>query len=460
MDTQTSDINGVIRGIKGQIAQIEITSSSYPNLLEILTSPEDPTVKLEVLNQVNDILSCLILSNPVKLYRNMPIVSTGSELRIPVGQEVLGRVINLFGEPHDDKGDINTTDKRSIYSKAPSLSVIKSNYQILETGIKAIDFVTPFLKGGKIGFVGGAGVGKTILMTELIHNVTQSQSGISVFAGVGERIREGQELYQRLVESDVMKRTVMVIGQMNETAAIRFRVALAAASVAEYFRDQQQKDVLFFVDNMFRFVQAGNEVSTLLGITPSEQAYQATMQTEVSNLEDRLVPTEHGSITSIQAIYMPADEMTDAAVNTIMSFLNSVIVLSRSITQLGIYPPVDLQLSSASVSRNAVGPEHFEVLTAFRQMLDRYNQLSHIVAIMGESELSTADQTLFSRVKKVVNYLSQPFFVTEDQTGRKGVYVKREDTVADIKAILSGRFDEIPAEKFMYIGTIKEAKLT
>lgn len=460
MDTQTSDINGIVRGIKGQIAQIEITSSSYPNLLEILTSPEDPTVRLEVLNQVNDILSCLILSNPVKLYRNMPIVSTGSELRIPVGQEVLGRVINLFGEPHDDKGDINTTDKRSIYSKAPSLSVIKSNYQILETGIKAIDFVTPFLKGGKIGFVGGAGVGKTILMTELIHNVTQSQSGISVFAGVGERIREGQELYQRLVESDVMKRTVMVIGQMNETAAIRFRVALAAASVAEYFRDQQQKDVLFFVDNMFRFVQAGNEVSTLLGITPSEQAYQATMQTEVSNLEDRLVPTEHGSITSIQAIYMPADEMTDAAVNTIMSFLNSVIVLSRSITQLGIYPPVDLQLSSASVSRNTVGPEHFEVLTAFRQMLDRYNQLSHIVAIMGESELSTADQTLFSRVKKVVNYLSQPFFVTEDQTGRKGVYVKREDTVADIKAILSGRFDEIPAEKFMYIGTIKEAKLT
>lgn len=457
--TPSTGVTGIVRSVKGQIAQVQITSEIYPTLNEILTSPKDPRIRLEVLNQNEDMVACLALSNHAALYRSMPVVSTGTTLRIPIGEAVLGRVLNLFGEPQDGKGPLAPAARTPIYAKTPSLNVIRGTFQLLETGIKAIDFPTPFMKGGKIGFIGGAGVGKTILMTELIHNITQSHSGVSVFAGVGERIREGQELYQRLIESKVMDKTVMVLGQMNESAAVRFRVALAATSIAEYFRDQQQKDILFFVDNMFRFVQAGNELSTLLGVTPSEQAYQATMQTEVSSLEDRLVPTERGSITSIQAVYVPADEITDAAVNTIMSFLNSVIVLSRSITQMGLYPPVDLQLSSSSVNKNIIGQEHFTVLTAFRQMLDRYNQLSHIVAIMGESELSTADQLLYNRVKKVVHYLTQPFFVTEEQTGRKGVYVPRQTAVSDIGLILSGKLDEIPNEKFLYIGSLKDAKL-
>ena len=347
----------------------------------------------------------------------------------------------------------------SLYSKTPPLNTVKSDLKLLETGIKAIDFLTPFLSGGKIGFIGGAGVGKTILMTELIHNITARNSGISIFAGVGERIREGQELYQRLVESKVMPQTLMIIGQMNENAAIRSRVALAAVAIAEYFRDQEKKDVLFFIDNMFRFVQAGNEVATLFGNTPSEQAYQATMQTEVSNVEDRLVSTENGSITSVQTIYMPSDEITDAAVNTIMAFLDTAIVLSRSVAQLGIYPPIDISLSSTSTfSKPMLGEEHFTVLSDFQQNLEQYNKLSHIVAIVGETELSPSDQLLYNRVKKVMNYLTQPFFSTEVSTGRKGVYVPKKNTISDIKAILSGKLDNVPNEKLKYLGSLSDLK--
>lgn len=454
-----SQVTGKIISIKGQIAQVQVMTEKYPALHEILTSPTTPGIYLEALYQTGDTTSCLILSRSVELHRGMTVVGTDSPLKVPVGGAVLGRVLNLFGVPQDQKGTLNPTVTSSIYGRTPALSTIRGEMQILETGIKAIDFVTPFLKGGKTGFVGGAGVGKTILMTELIHNITSGHKGVSVFAGVGERIREGQELLQRLVESKVMDQTVMVVGQMNESAAIRYRVALGAAAIAEHFRDIEKKDVLFFVDNMFRFVQAGNELSTLFGITPSEQAYQATMQTEVSNLEDRLVSTEGGTITSIQTIYVPADELTDAAVNTIMSFLTSVIVLSRSAAQIGLYPPLDLQLSSSAISKNTVGEEHFEVMTAFRQLLERYNQLSHIVAIVGESELSNADQLLFGRMKKAINYLTQPFFVTEAQTDRKGVYVPRTAAISDIKLILSGKLDEVPAEKFLYIGTLKEAGL-
>lgn len=454
-----NEVTGKVVSIKGQVAQVQILSGHYPAPSEILIAPQHPDIYLEASYQTGDITFCLILSHSGDLHRGIEVVGSGSSLKVPVGPGVLGRLINLFGIPRDSKGPLAPTITSSIYHRPPPLSTVKNTMKILETGIKAIDFLTPFMEGGKIGFVGGAGVGKTILMTELIYNITRGHKGCSVFAGVGERIREGQELFQRLVELKVMEQTVMIVGQMNENAAIRYRVALAAAAIAEHFRDREKKDVLFFIDNMFRFVQSGNELSTLFGTTPSEQAYQATMQTEVSDLEDRLVSTDTGSITSVQAIYVPADELTDAAVNTIMSFLNSVIVLSRTAAQIGLYPPVDLELSSSTISKNIVGEEHFNVITAFRQLLDRYNQLAHIVAIVGQSELSNADQTLFERVKKVINYLTQPFFVTEKQTGRQGVYVPRSATVTDIKSILSGKLDEVPAEKLLYIGTLQEAGL-
>lgn len=450
---------GKIRSVSGQIAQIQIDSEKLPALFEILTCPENPEVKLEVFFQSEDISSCLILSSPNKLYRGMLVIGTQTGLKIPTDPKILGRVINLFGEPQDNQEPTLSLTSSTIYSKTPPLSTIRSGQEILETNIKALDFLTPFMKGGRIGFIGGAGVGKTILMTELIHNITGSHKGISVFAGVGERIREGQELYQRMVQTGVMSKIVMVLGQMNENAAIRFRVALAAVAVAEYFRDQQKQDVLFFMDNMFRFVQAGNEVATLLSTIPSEQAYQATMQTEVGSLEDRLVSTQNGSITSIQAVYVPSDETTDAGVNTIMSFLDGAVVLSRSIAQLGLYPPIDVaQSSSSTLSKKLIGEEHFIVLTRFQALLERYNQLSHIVAIVGEAELSAEDRILFNRVKRVTNYLTQPFFVTEIQTGRKGVLVPRKTTVADIKLILSGTMDEVPPEKFLYIGSLKDIK--
>lgn len=452
-------VRGVITSIMGQVAEIEIETETLPTLFEILTADEDPTVKLEVYYQTNKKVSCLILTNPTKIYRNMPIYGTGSDLKVPVGENLLGRVINLFGDAQDNKQPIDAATFQSIYSKTPSLNTLKSSFEVLETGIKVIDFLAPFLKGGKIGFIGGAGVGKTILITELLHNITLQHQGVSVFAGVGERIREGQELFQRLEESKVLPRTTIILGQMNENAAVRFRVALAAITVAEYYRDVLKKDVLFFIDNMYRFVQAGSEVATILGTIPSEQAYQASLQTEISSIEDRLISTQTSSITSVQTVYVPSDELTDPGVSAIMSFLDTAVVLSRSIAQLGIYPPVDLfQSASSTLSPNIIGKEHFEVLTQFQKDLDRYNKLSHIVAIVGESELSSEDQVLYNRIKKVINYLTQPFFVTELQTGRKGTYVPRLTTVQDIKLILSGHLDNINADRLMYIGSLADLK--
>ena len=453
--------SGRIQSVNDQIATVLITSRDRPKLLEILTSPEDTSIKLEVYYQSDDIVMCLILSKMSLIYRGMEIVGTGVGLTVPSAELLLGRVINLFGEPQDNKPPITDDRHIPIYSQTPPLNTIKSGYGLLETGIKTIDFLTPFLKGGKIGFIGGAGVGKTVLMSELLHNITLKQANtVSVFAGVGERIREGQELYQRLKSSGVIEKTVLVLGQMNENAAVRFRVGLAATAIAESFRDYHKKDVLFFIDNMFRFVQAGNEVATILGTIPSEQGYQATLQSEISSIEDRLVSTENGSITSIQTVYVPSDEITDAGVNTIMPFFDTAVVLSRSVAQIGLYPPVDInQSSSSTLSRTIVGNDHFEIFTGFAELYDQYNKLSHIVTIVGESELSTTDQLIYHRVKKVINYLTQPFFVTEIQTSRKGVYVPKQNTINDIKLILSGKLDTIPEEKLLYIGSLKDAKI-
>lgn len=458
----TDPPKGYIKAVHGQIAEVEVVSSNYPSLYEILISRQDPNVLLEVFSQNRNMVSCLILSRSDKLYRGMEVTGTGSDLKVPVGKSILGRAINLFGQPQDTFPPLVAEKYVSIYSHAPSLNIIKRDYQILETGIKAFNFLTPLLRGGKIGFIGGAGVGKTILLTELLHNITQEYRGVlSVFAGVGERIREGQELYQRLEESKTLPRTSIILGQMNENAAIRFKVALAAVTQAEYFRDNAKKDVLFFIDNMFRFVQAGNEVATLLGTIPSEQAYQATLQTEISTLQDRLISTDNGSITSIQNVYVPADEISDAGVTAVMSFLDTAVVLSRSVAQKGIYPPIDLnQSTSSALSKPILGEKHFKALTQFQLLLDNYNRLSHIVAIVGESELSPENQLLFERTKKIINYLTQPFFMTEEQTGRKGVFVNSETTINDIEVILSGKLDNIPAEKFLYIGSLKDAKIT
>lgn len=452
---------GIIQSVNGQVAFVQIDSEVYPSLFEILTCPNDPTVVLEVYSESSGLISCQILSNPQNLSRGMVVIGTGSDLKVPVGRAVLGRVIDLFGNPQDSSRKITADQKLSIYSKAAPLTTVKRASTILETGIKAIDFLTPIFKGGKIGFVGGAGVGKTIILTEVLHNITMRYGDIlSVFAGVGERIREGQELYQRLSESKVLPNLVVVLGQMNENAAIRSRVALAAATQAEYLRDHEKKDVLFFLDNMFRFVQAGNEVSVLLGILPSEQAYQATLQTEISTLEDRLITTENGSITSFQNVYVPADDLTDAGVNAVLSFLDTAVVLSRSVAQRGLYPPIDLlQSSSFAISPAFLGEEHFKVLTEFQQLLDNYNRLSHIVAIVGEAELSPENQILFKRTKKIINYLTQPFFMTESQTGRKGVFVLKENTVKDITLILSGSLDDVDTDKFLFIGSLKDARI-
>lgn len=450
---------GIITSINGQIATVEIEGDKFPELFEILVCPRDPAVILEVFAQSQTTISTQILTNPDRLFRGMKVSATGSDLKVPVGPKVLGRVIDLFGNPKDNGPAIPRKEQASIYSKAPSLNIVKANYQILETGIKAIDFLTPIQKGGKIGFIGGAGVGKTILLTELLHNITGKTSNVySVFAGVGERIREGQELYQRLKQTEVLPKTVIVLGQMNENAAVRFRVALAAVAQAEYLRDVMRSDVLFFIDNMFRFVQAGAEVATLLGTIPSEQAYQATLQTEISTLEDRLMSVDKGSITSFQNVYVPADEITDAGVTAVMSFLDTAIVLSRSVAQKGNYPPIDLlQSTSATLTKAFLGELHFKVLTRFQQLLSNYDKLSHIVAIVGVDELSPENRILYTRTKKIVNYLTQPFFMVEAQTGKKGVYISRETTIKDIEMLLSGSLDNIPDDKFMFIGSLKEA---
>ncbi len=453
---------GIITSVNGQIAEVTIEGDVYPELFEILTSPADPQVILEVFSEAQKSISVLILSSPDKLFRGMEVIGTGSDLKVPIGSSVLGRAIDLFGNPKDNAGIISADKKTSIYSKTPSLNLVQSRYQILETGIKAIDFLIPIQKGGKVGFIGGAGVGKTILLTELLHNITlkhtETKPVYSVFAGVGERIREGQELYQRLKESGVLSKTVIVLGQMNENAAIRFRVALAAVAQAEYFRDELKADVLFFIDNMFRYVQAGAEVATLLGTTPSEQAYQATLQTEVSTLEDRLIPTINGSITSFQNVYVPADEITDAGVTAVMSHLDNSIVLSRTVAQKGIYPPIDLfQSSSSALTKAFLGEVHFKAITEFQKLLENYNKISHIVAIVGEEELSPVNRILYNRTKRIINYLTQSFFMTEKQSGKKGVYVPKDTTIKDITIILSGALDNIPPDKFMYIGSLQDA---
>lgn len=453
---------GRVRSVRGQIVEVAYDETEgLPKFYDILTSPENTKLRLEVYAYSDDdSLFCLSLTKRSELYRNMPIISTGAPLQVIAGKSVMGRVFNLFGEPVDNKGPIKDPVYKSIYhDKSIPIEVITSQ-EILESGIKQIDFLTPFVKGGRIGFVGGAGVGKTVLMTELLHNITYKHEGMSIFAGIGERIREGHELMKELEASKVIDRVALIFGQMNENAIIRFRIAWAASSLAEYFRDVEKKDVLFFADNVYRFIQAGAEVSAVLGSIPSELGYQATLETEISNFENRLVSTTSAGITSVQTVYVPADELSDVGVSAILSHLDAQVILSRDRASRGFYPPIDaLASTSSTLSKRVVGDEHYAVATRALELLNNHQRLSRIVAIVGEAELSPYDQLIYQRAKKLINYMTQPFFTTESQTGKKGEQVERMTTVHDVAAIMSGKVDAIPPEKFMYIGSLEGAGL-
>ncbi|HEY1357088.1 MAG TPA: F0F1 ATP synthase subunit beta [Thermoleophilaceae bacterium] len=391
------------------------------------------------------------------LARGMEVRDTGGPITVPVGDATLGRIFNLLGDPIDEEGDVDVEDRWPIHRDAPSVEDLTPTREIFETGIKVVDLLAPYAKGGKVGLFGGAGVGKTVLIQELIHNIAQEHGGLSAFCGVGERSREGNDLWLEMKESGVLEKTMLVFGQMNEPPGARMRVALSGLTMAEYFREQGGQDVLLFIDNIFRFVQAGSEVSALLGRMPSQVGYQPTLETEMGQLQERITSTRQGSVTSIQAIYVPADDLTDPAPASVFAHLNATTTLSRSIAEKGIYPAVDpLDSTSTILKPDIVGEEHFEVANQVREILQRYKELQDIIAILGIDELSDEDKLTVQRARKIERFLSQPFFVAEEFTGTPGVYVSVEDTVRSFKEIIDGKHDDIPERAFLLKGTIDD----
>ncbi len=450
---------GRIIGIKEEIVQVEfLFGELFPG--EILILEENPRIKLEVYNSPTpNVYNCILLTKEYSLHRDQIVIPTDKFLEIGVGSALLGRVINVFGDPIDGLEKPKVSQKLPIHQNL-SYEEVKSSNEIIETGIKAIDFFTPLTKGGKLGLFGGAGVGKTVLLTELIHNVAFFHKGISVFAGIGERIREGHELYQTLKENKVLPSVTMVFGQMNESAAIRFKVGFSAITIAEYFRDAYQQDVLFFIDNIYRFVQAGNELSNLLSVIPSEDGYQPTLNSEIASLEERIVSNINGSITSVQAVYVPADDITDTGVQAIFSYFDSMAILSRDIYQEGRKPAIDpLESTSSLLNPEVAGERHFRLLMEAKKILERYRNLKKIVSVVGESELSPNDRIIYQRAQKLLNFMTQDFFVVSDQTGRPGKYVKKEKTLAGVEAILKGKLDNISPEILLNIGGLDDIKL-
>jgi len=450
---------GVIIGIQGQIIEVEFANES-PNIHDLLVLEEDSSIKMQViLPNGSSSFFCFSLSPTDKLYRGLKVINTKKPIQIPTGPSVLGRAMNIFGEPIDGLGEIKKEGERPIYSEGLDYSDIFKHNEILETGIKAIDFLSPMIRGGKIGLFGGAGVGKTILLTEIIHNVIvlHKGKGLSVFAGVGERIREGHELYETLKEKGVLSAVSLILGTMGENPAVRFLTGLTGVTFAEYFRDSLKKDVLFFIDNVFRLAQAGNELSVLMNTIPSEDGYQATLTSEMASFHERLVSNIDNSITSIEAIYIPNDDILDQGVQAIFPYLDSSVVLSRSIYQEGLLPAVDLlSSSSANLNPETVGQLHYDVALKALNLLKQATSLDRIVSLVGESELSPSDKLIYERAKKLRNFMTQNFFVTENQTGKKGSYVPRETTVSDVNDLLSGKYDEITDDKFSFIGSMKE----
>ena len=422
---------------------------------ELLTLEGDNSVKLETYSSSREgTIFALVLSEVTALFRGAVVTRTGEVITVPVGSVVNGRIINVFGEPQDGM-ELMAQARRPIYKPAPMYTDLFIHNDILETGIKVIDFFMPLRKGGKVGIFGGSGVGKTVLVLELIHNSELLKNTATIFCGIGERIREGHELFESLTAKKLLNK--VVFGKINEKAAARFRVAYAATTLAEYYRDEESKDVIFFVDNIYRFIQAGNEVSTLLGRIPSEDWYQPTLSSDIGMFEERLLSTKNAAVTSIQAIYVPADDMTDSGIQTAFSYFDSIIVLSRTVAGEGKYPAIDILASSSSViDPDILGKQHYELYVETEKILKRYSYLNRIVSIVGEYELSKEDQVVYHRARKLLNYMTQSFFVTSDQTGRVGKFVPRAKTIADVADIISGKLDSVPEEALLYIGELGE----
>ena len=447
---------GTIVTVIGAVLDIKFHPDHLPNLLNAIEIDNNgQKLVVEVAQHIgDDIVRCIAMGSTDGLVRGMEAVDTGASIKVPVGKETLGRIFNLLGEAVDNKPQPETEEKWEIHRPAPKFEEQEASNQVLETGIKVVDLIAPYLKGGKIGLFGGAGVGKTVLIMELINNIAKQHGGISVFTGVGERTREGNDLYNEMTESGVINKTALVYGQMNEPPGARMRVALSGLTMAEYFRD---KDVLLFIDNIFRFTQAGSEVSALLGRMPSAVGYQPTLATEMGALQERITSTKKGSITSVQAVYVPADDLTDPAPATTFAHLDATTVLSRNIASMGIYPAVDpLESTSRILTPDIVGKEHYEVARAVQSILQRYNELQDIIAILGMDELSDEDKLTVSRARKIQRFLSQPFSVAEAFTGMQGKYVPLKETIRGFKEIIEGKHDDLPESAFLFAGTIDE----
>ena len=456
---ESKNIGKVVQ-IVGAVVDIRFEKDSLPDLLNAIEiDNKGEKLVVEVAQHIgDDIVRCIAMGSTDGLVKGIDAVDTGKAISVPVGKETLSRMFNLLGEPVDNLPAPETKERWEIHREPPTYEEQSGSNEILETGIKVIDLIAPYLKGGKIGLFGGAGVGKTVLIQELINNVANQHGGISVFTGVGERTREGNDLYYEMKESGVIDKTVLVYGQMNEPPGARMRVALSGLTMAEYFRDVEHQDVLLFIDNIFRFTQAGSEVSALLGRMPSAVGYQPTLATEMGQLQERITSTTKGSITSVQAVYVPADDLTDPAPATTFAHLDATTVLSRSISSLGIYPAVDpLESNSRILSPEIVGNEHYQVARQVQSILQRYVELQDIIAIMGMDELSDEDKLTVSRARKIQRFLSQPFSVAEQFTGMKGKYVPIKETIRGFKEIIEGKHDDLPESAFLFVGTIDEA---
>ncbi len=455
------DNQGIITQIIGPVVDVEFELNRIPSIYEALTitRPDGQVVTLEVEQQLSTTeVRCISLGPTDGFTRGDTISRTGAPITVPVGEATLGRIFNVVGEPIDGLGEVKTETTAPIHRPAPLLKNLETKAEILETGIKVIDLIAPFVKGGKVGAFGGAGVGKTVIIQELIRNIAEEHEGHSVFAGVGERTREGNDLYNEMKDSGVLASTVMCFGQMNEPPGNRLRVALTALTMAEYFRDQKNEDVLLFIDNIFRFSQAGSEVSALLGRIPSAVGYQPNLATEMASLQERITSTTQGSITSIQAVYVPADDYTDPAPATTFAHLDSTLSLERRLSEQGIYPAVDPLVSASKILQpDIVGQEHYQVALAVQQVLQRYKELQDIIAILGIDELSDEDKQIVSRARRIQKFLSQPFFVAEQFTNIPGQYVTVADTIRSFKEILEGKHDDLPEQAFYMVGTIEDA---
>ena len=451
---------GSVSQVMGPVVDVRFEDGHLPAIYNALTVPVgDRTLTVEVAQHIGDnTVRCVAMASTDGLQRGAAVTDTGSAISVPVGKCTLGRIFNVLGEPVDNLPAPETEERWDIHRPAPAYDELSTSTEILETGIKVVDLICPYSKGGKIGLFGGAGVGKTVLIMELINNIAKQHGGLSVFTGVGERTREGNDLYNEMKESGVIEKTALVYGQMNEPPGARMRVGLSGLTMAEYFRDTEGQDVLLFIDNIFRFTQAGSEVSALLGRMPSAVGYQPTLANEMGALQERITSTKKGSITSVQAVYVPADDLTDPAPATTFAHLDATTVLSRSIASQGIYPAVDpLESTSRILSPDILGEEHYRVAREVQRILQRYNELMDIIAIMGMDELSDEDKLLVQRARKIQRFLSQPFFVSEKFTGIEGTYVPLSETIRGFKEIIEGKHDDLPESAFLFVGTIDEA---